>query len=376
MARFFGYGVKGSIIASAIFAFMIIGFLALENALLYEGFKFYFGFQDSIMSKVLIYGLLSIAWVFLTLYGFNLVAKISSVMLVLFLLILVYMTYNVLAVTGMSLSQVTSFGALFPAEVLQGMGASTAMGKYIFCINLFIGSAGALALVDADLGRYAKKSSDIGIAAILGNVGMDIVCVAIGGMVMFAGTGKLVEHYISKGIAADVAQKMALSPDGVAAAFIVFGGVIGFILMIAAQGKAQVLNTYSGSLSLSNLFDAVGFKQPRWVQVIIANIIGLIMVSMNILGLVQSWIEILGVLTTTFAGVMITDYFFVSKNQIDFKKNNESVNWAGVITTFVATTLAHYVLNKIIPIQFVSSLVISVVLYYILRTSILKPKLA
>ena len=40
----------------------------------------------------------------------------------------------------------------------------------MFCINVLAGAAGALALVDADLGRYARTSLDIGIAAVLSMV--------------------------------------------------------------------------------------------------------------------------------------------------------------------------------------------------------------
>jgi cytosine permease len=46
MARKFGFGVRGSALGSLIFAFMIIGFLALENALLYKGLLFAFGLPD------------------------------------------------------------------------------------------------------------------------------------------------------------------------------------------------------------------------------------------------------------------------------------------------------------------------------------------
>ena len=373
MARQYGFGIKGSILGSAIFAFMIIGFLALENALLYQGFLFYFNLKDSIGNQVMIYGLLSVAWVLLTLYGFNFVSKVSSISLVLFLVLLAYMTYFVLSTTNQSFAAATSFSAILPPQALASMGAGTDMGKFIFCVNLFIGSAGALALVDADIGRYAKSSRDIGIAAFLGNLAMDVLMVVIGGVVMFAGSGKLVEAYLAKGISADMAQTMALSPDGVAAAFIVFGGLIGFLLMILAQGKAQVLNTYSGSLSLANLFDAVEWRMPRWMMVIIANAIGLIMVAMDILGLVQSWVNILGVLTTAFAGIMLADYFIIRNNGQDQRVHSEAVNWAGVLSTIVATVLAHYVLNTLIPIEFFSSLIISVLLYIGLRKTIFQP---
>jgi cytosine permease len=166
---------------------------------------------------------------------------------------------------------------------------------------------------------------------------------------------------------------MALSPDGVAAAFIVFGGIIGFILMIMAQGKAQVLNTYSGSLSLSNLFDAANLRMPRWMLVVAANLIALAMIAMNILGLVQSWVNILGVLTTAFASIMLADYFIIRQNGRDKRVHSEAVNWAGIISTLVAAVLAHYVLNSLIPVEFFTSLVVSVTLYVILRKSVFKP---
>ena len=373
MARKFGFGKQGSIVASAIFGFMIIGFLALENALLYEGALFFFGIEDSLINQILIYGLLTLTWVFLTLFGFKLVSKVSSVALILFLLLLGYMTWFVLNKSGVTLQQATSFQALLPLEVLTGMNASTTMGKFIFCINLFIGSAGALALVDADLGRYAKSSKDIGIAAFLGNIAMDIIMVAFGGIVMYAASKGLVTHYIGLGMDEVSANQKALSPDGVAAAFILFGGIIGVFLMVFAQAKAQVLNTYSGSLSLTNLFDVVGLRMPRFWMVILANILALVMIASNILGLVNSWITILGVLTTSFAGIMIADYYIIRKGG-KLNYSEENINISGIITTVVATVNAHYIFNSIISIEFITSIVTSIVLYTFLRNYVFKIK--
>jgi cytosine permease len=265
---------------------------------------------------------------------------------------------------------------LFPAEVLQGMGAVDDVGKFIFCTNVLIGSAGALALVDADLGRYARSSRDIGAAAAVGNFAMCVVMVFVGGVFMYAGTSKLVAHYATTmKIDAQAAQQIAMSPDGVTAAFLLFGGSIGVALMILAQGKAQVLNTYSGSLALSNLFDAVGMRMSRTVMVVVANIIGLAMVAGGILAQVQAWIETLGVVTTAFAGVMIVDYFLVSRwLGTRSSQTPENCNWAGVITTVVAAALAHYVLNRVVPIQFFTSLTVAFVLYPCLRLTVLRPR--
>lgn len=373
MARHYGFGTRGSLIGSLIFGFMIIGFLALENSLLYAGFRFAFGFQDTLVNKTVVYGLLSVLWILLTAYGFDVVSKVSSYTLIAFIALLLYITWKV--VSTHADNHAFDFPALFPPEVLAGLGASDGLGKFIFCTNVLIGSAGALALVDADLGRFARSSADIGAAAVAGNVALGFGMVFTGGVFMYAGMGKLVTYYSAvMHVDPDVARKLAMSPDGVTAAFLLFGGWIGVALMILAQSKAQVLNTYSGSLALSNLFDAIGLRTRRIVMVVIANLLGLLMVAMGILSRVQAWIEILGVITTAFAAVMIVDYFVVSRKVGTYALSQpEPVNWAGVATTVVAATMAHWVLNEIVTIQFFTSLGISVLLYPALRLTVFRP---
>lgn len=376
LARRFGFGTQGSIIASLIFAFMIIGFLALENALLYKGLLFYFGLADSLSTRLVIYGVLSLLWVALTAYGFELVSKVSSITLIAFLAVLAWMTYVVLAQAGAASSELFSFDAQLPAGVLQGMGAGSDLGKFIFAVNVLVGSAGALALVDADLGRYARSSTDIGIAAFVGNVFMDIVMLSLGGVIMYAGVPALVAFYVqTKGLDAQAAHQLVLaSPDSVAAAFIVFGGVTGTILMVLAQGKAQVLNTYSASLSLSNLFDALGRLRPgRFWCVVLANLLGLVMLYGDLLQVVNEWITLLGVLTTCFAGVIVADYYLLGRGRaVTSDAPIESVNWAGVVTTVSAALLAHGPLSRSMPIEFFTALLVSLLLYPALRLTVLR----
>jgi cytosine permease len=379
MSRHFGFGQKGSIVSSLIFAFMIIGFLALENALLYRGFVFYFHLADTVTTRVMIYGLLSAAWVLLTAYGFALVARVSSITLVLFLLVLAYITYVVVSGATHSASDLVSFASQLPADVLGGMGAGSDTGKFVFCVNVLIGSAGALALVDADLGRYARSSRDIAIAAVIGNVMMDIVMLGLGGVIMYAGIPALVDFYVhTAGMSrAAAAQATLQSPDSITAAFVVFGGAFGALLMVLAQSKAQVINTYSASLSLSNLFDALNWRPGRLVFVILANLIGLLMLYGQILALVNSWITILGVLTTAFAGVIVADFFIVRRilraGDVAVTGAAEAVNWAGVLTAIAAVLIAHYGLSRYVPVEFFSTLLICVVLYPALRMTVFKP---
>ena len=52
----------------------------------------------------------------------------------------------------------------------------------------------------------------------------------------------------------------------------------------------------------------------------------------------------------------------------------ENVNWAGVVTMLVSSFIAHYVLASVLPIQAITTLIISITLYSLLRTTVLKPR--
>lgn len=375
LARDFGMGRLGSLIMALVFGFMIIGFIAMENALLYKGILFYFGIADSPTASVLIYGALTLLWMSLTAFGFNLITRISSWLLITFLAVLAYIIEHVVAGSGLSLAAVLSFGPQVPPEVQSALGATDDGGRLAFCINVLIGSAGALALVDADLGRYARSSKDIGVAALLGNVFMDIGMLAVGGAVLFAGMAELAAYYNSTaGLAAAGAPMAALNgPDSIAAAFIVFGGAIGTLLMFVAQSKAQVLNTYSASLSLTNIFDvSFGWRPGRLTFVILANVFALLMLWGSILDWFHGFITVLGILTTCFSVVIVLDYFLVKprlSRAMVAASQGEKANWAGLITCALGFVLAHYLLNDLMKIECVTSMLVCVVVYPLLRFS-------
>ncbi|HKJ96340.1 MAG TPA: hypothetical protein VJ944_01200, partial [Thermoplasmataceae archaeon] len=142
-SRFYGFGARGSVIASAIFGFMILGFLALENALLYYGTIFALGWTPNLGNEILILGILTVAWILLTTYGINAVLKVSSYLLIVFIILLGYMFYVAVFASGTGVGAIFSHGPLIP-----GMGSSTT--RFMIAVTTLAGSAGALALVDAD----------------------------------------------------------------------------------------------------------------------------------------------------------------------------------------------------------------------------------
>lgn len=372
MARIHGFGIKGSAIGSSIYAFMIIGFIAAENVLLYRGFLFYLKLEDTLSNQIIIYGIFTLAWILLTAYGFKLVTRVSSGMVIGFLIILLYILATIIFSGGQNWLDVVLFDTQVSAETLYETGATSDLAKLAFGINILAGSAGALALLDADLGRYARSSADIGIAAFLGNFAMDVLMVFIGGVIMYAGMPVLVEYYAnSAGMSEAEARMSAIeNPDRIASAFIVFGGVLGTLLMFLANAKAQVLNTYSSSLSLTNIMDALfGWKPGRIVFVVVANLLSLLFLYGEIITWFKSFLIILSVLTVSFSGIMLADYFIVKRwlNRVDSLPGRVvQVNWAGVVTIISSFILSHFIFNRIIQVEFVTAITVSLLLYPLL----------
>jgi cytosine permease len=373
-ARFYGLGIKGSALASLIFAFMILGFLALENALLYYGTLFMLGWAPTTTNAIAIYGSLTVIWILLTIFGLKVIQRTSTILLTAFLVLTVILTFVAIARSGSSLGSLLSAGPVVP-------GFASSGARFETVVAILAGSAGALALVDADFARYARSSRDVGILAVGGAIMIDIVVVILGSLLIHAGSG-VVAEYLSKNPAIAATQTGATIQDKVAwmvsnnsgAFFVVLAGFLGFLLMYVAQVKAQVLNTYSGSLALSNLSDGLsGWHPGRVAMVVVGNLIGLAMVAGNILDLIASYLGILGVTTTALAAVIISDYFIVRRRRVATVAEVENVNWAGVISVVAAATLGGVLQETgVTQLGFIVALFVVLLGYPVLR-AIIKP---
>ncbi|MFB3077049.1 MAG: hypothetical protein ACE1Y4_03490, partial [Lysobacterales bacterium] len=110
ITRRYGLGIRGSALASVIFGFLIVGFLAVENGLLYRGFLFFLEMNDDWTSRIVLYGSMTLTWIVLTAFGFAVVTRVSSLMIIGFLLVLVWMLFVVLGGAGAGLAQGLYFG--------------------------------------------------------------------------------------------------------------------------------------------------------------------------------------------------------------------------------------------------------------------------
>ena len=226
ITRKYGLGIRGSALASISFALLIIGFLALENALLFRGVIFFFELDDSLLARVLIYSCFTVIWIVLTTFGFALVTRSSSFMLISFLFVLLWVTIEIISTSGRSFIDSIVFETQFPLSTLEKMGVHSNLDKFIFVFNIEVGGACALALNIADFGRYSKSTAHAGVAATIGLFCYAILALIIGGMLMYAGEATMVDYYSNvQGITGAEAQEHVLrNTDSIAATFIVFSG--------------------------------------------------------------------------------------------------------------------------------------------------------
>lgn len=364
-SRFFGFGVKGSSLGAAIFAFMILGFLALESALLYEGTLLMFNLQDTLTTKIFLYGALTLAWILLAIFGLKIALKASKFMIAVTLLVTFYMIYQLYGVKGMDPMAVFNSTGVIPG---------TFWDKLSTALVLMGATAGTISLVTTDFARYCRHTNDVKVLAIAGPLTQNILMIVLGGLVIIGGIPEVADYLLQRNSgmtpqqAAEAAGGYSMSNTG--AFFVVLASWLGFITIYAAQAKAQAVNAYSGSLALVNLWDALTGKKPgRAFMVVVGNIIALIMIAGGILGQFVAWLSYLGCMTMALCGIMLSDYYIVRKKQFSLDDAKvENCNWAGVLTLIASSGIGIYLIaSQTFALGFFVSLLLTFALYPCLR---------
>lgn len=367
-SRFFGFGQRGSVFGSAIFAFMIIGFLAMESALLYEGTLLMFGLSDTWTTRILLYGALTLAWIALAIFGLKVALRSSLVMTIITLAVAAYMIFYIYVVQGNNPMDVFNY----PGVVEGGFWA-----KFSAAFGVMGATAGTISLVTMDFARYARTQRDVTILSLAGPLVQNILMVVMGALIVIGGMPQVIDYLM--------ARDAGLSPEAAAAAaggfvmsntgafFVIFAGWVGFITIYASQAKAQAINAYSGSLSLVNMIDAItGWSPGRAVMVVVANIIALLMIGGGILHQFAAYLAYLGCWTLAMSAIMIADYFFVRRHitEHDFDRV-ENWNWAGLTTLVVSSVTGMALMfSGVFSLGFLVSGVLALFLYPALRKAL------
>lgn len=364
-SRFFGLGLKGSSIGAAIYAFMILGFLALESALLYEGTLLMFGLEDTLVTKVVIYGLLSLLWIALAIFGLQLILRASLVLILVTVGVTLYMLFEIFVNRGASLSGVLTTPGVVPGG---------AWPKFEAAFGLMGATGGTIALVSTDFARYARTRRDVTILSMAGPITQNIIMLVLGSLVVVGGMPAVIDYLMARNTgmtpaqAAEAAGGFAMGNTG--AFFVILAGWVGFITIYATQAKAQGVNAYTGSLALVNLVDSLFGKKPgRAFMVVLGNVIALLMISAGILGQFSAWLAYLGCMTLALVGVMIADFYLVRKQHFDGSTHRvEQWNWAGIVALHLGAIVGIVLIaTKTMPLGFMVSLLLAIVSYPLLR---------
>ncbi|MGW4489502.1 purine-cytosine permease family protein [Amycolatopsis sp. NPDC004368] len=363
LPRFYGLGVRGSAIASGAFAIMIIGFLAIENVLLYNGTLFAFGWSDTTASRVLIYGVLTVAWIVLSMFGIRVVTRTSSALVVVFICLLAYMTFRIYHDSSVT------FGEAFTQASTSMTGSASS--RFFAVIGILGGQGAGLILVNADYARYARSSRGVGGVSLTGTIMLDLTGIALGILVLTGGNKLVGEYLLAHGQALpgqEVLQASELATQNTGAYFVILSGMVGFALIYVAQAKVQVLNVYSGSLALSNLYQVLSGKHPsRFVMILITNALCLVMIAANVFDQLSSFLNVLGIVVIGFIALAVADFYIVRR----FRPRSgepEPVNWAGV-GSLVGASVVAYILSEtgVFPFGFLASTVIVLIAYPLVR---------
>ncbi len=252
-----------------------------------------------------------------------------------------------------------------PSAVLHYAGKPQA-GWLLFVTWLNVVAAGNLTMVtdSADFCRYTRSRADMWLGTLLGKVGGGCFAALLGAYGAAATMGKTPNVFaVASGL--DVGHFTLLL----------------FLIVIALDNwTINVLNLYTGGLSLSNMFERLG---RFWTTVIISALGIALSATPSVVTGYTTWVGMLGNVFSPIGGVLIADYLFVKRMKIDlvalFEPNGPYWYWKGVNPVAVVWTILGFLAYLfVIPAEWIKVpvTVVTTGAGYWATTQLLSPYLA
>ncbi|MBB6347313.1 purine-cytosine permease family protein [Nonomuraea muscovyensis] len=271
LARWCGFGRKGSAIIGLLITLSLIGWFGVQNAVFASGLHSLVGtlpvwawalLGGAAVTAIVVYGFGSMAWTaYLTVPAFLAVAAFSI---------------------GSQLME-HDLGALISAPP-PGQPLTLAQGATIVAGGFIVG-----AVMTPDMTRYNRSVADV--------VKQTVVGVTLGEYVVGL-IGVLLAHAARS---SDIVMIITTS-----------SGLIGTVVLVASILKINDWNLYSSSLGLVNAVDVLFGKRLSRAGVTLAiGAVGSILSAVGILTHFVPLLTFIGILTPPVAGIMIAEYFVV-----------------------------------------------------------------
>lgn len=178
-----------------------------------------------------------------------------------------------------------------------------------------------------DFCRYTRSRADMWWGTLIGKVGGGCFAACLGAYGAAATLGKTANVF-------EVASGLTTSWFVLAL----------FLIVIALDNwTINVLNLYTGGLSLSNIFERLG----RFWTTLVISVLGIILSAIpDVASGYTTYVGILGNVFSPIAGVLIADYLFVKRMRIDlaalFETNGRYWYWKGVNPVAVIWTALNF----------------------------------
>ena len=314
LSRWSGLGRYGSCLISLVIVIGCTAWFGVQNSICAEAIRRSMHGRLSFPAAAAVSGVLVTA---IATLGVRWISKTASVVVPVFLVMVAYGTYRILAsasLTGIVLTPAPGphLGILTGASMVAG--------------GLMIG-----AIVAPDFTRYCRNEADVFWAMLI----------------------SLLVGEFGLGLASALLSHAARTSDVIA---IIFGvaGWLGLAVVVLATLKLNDVNLYSSSLHLANLIQVVfGRRVNRGILTVSLGSVGVLFSILGILDHIVRFLLILGVTVPPIGGIIIADYFLLrrdrgslaaSRSSMTLPAQCETVNPVG-LAAWLAGFLAGYFLH-------------------------------
>lgn len=215
----------------------------------------------------------------------------------------------------------------------------------VVAIGTAVGGFATGSVLSGDVTRYCKSRRDVILSSIIGVIPMGVGTMLAGGV--------LAIHSGAVGMDTSSIVNM-LSSIG--------SPVLGLLVLVLATWTTNVSNAYSAGFALLSLTRAKDEKRAFFT--LLAGVLGTLLAVLGITNYFNSFLNVLAAFIPPVAGVVIVDYFIISKADPEAWKPTAGVNLAGILSWLVGSVVALAFPTVLVPT--VNGIVVACILHLIL----------
>ncbi|MFK8018143.1 MAG: cytosine permease [Pseudomonadales bacterium] len=321
------FGTKGAALINLLIALSLLGWygvnMDLFSSVIAELIQ---RWQGSDSNPYLIEIGAGIAITLVTLFGFSMIEKLSTWLVPIMVVLVLYLT------TKLSAFSIDSLPIAGASELGMSEAISVVLGSFIVGVVLM-----------PDFTRFAGSSRGAVTASII-----PFLILSSFVYVVSAAAGLLVR-----------------STDALEVLLALGVGSLAFVLIVISASLTNVVNLYSAGLSINAVF--INLKD--WHIVLVAGIVGTVLASLNLLDRFTDFLFSLAVIFAPIAGVYVVDFFLTRRGKVytvGEQNNSNYRQWLAVACWLAGvgvSLLSQFAYIRILGLDSLDGLLASMLLY-------------